>query len=241
MSTNSEITILSRGKNWLAVDKPAGLSIHNEPGRDLLSLLRKESAAGEEVHPVNRLDKGTSGIVLLALNHEMAGVLGTALAEREIQKGYLGITGRIPGAALETPQLWEYSLSRKAESRRNPRGLTKDRVTARTEWMLLKVNKSGALLKMAPLTGRRHQLRRHAAIAGLPLLGDKRYGPKGKGTGHFIRLGLHAQYLRFADPDSRRAVEIVSHPGDDFWMMMEWKDLPRGPANDTAFDSAQGA
>ena len=99
------IVAVACGRGWLVVEKPWGLSIHNDPGRDLCSLIRAALQRGwlpavgdrrHAVHAVHRLDRETSGVVLLALDPEMLAWFGGQFAARNVRKRYLAaVHGRI--------------------------------------------------------------------------------------------------------------------------------------------------
>lgn len=131
-----QIPLLAIGKRWMVVDKPAGISVHNEPGRDLCSLasafIQKESILQRQidmdpdfdVHPVHRLDKETSGVILLAVNREMFRFFSNQFESRQVRKQYVAILhGR-----LENPEgndswgTWRWALAKTAGGRHNPEG-----------------------------------------------------------------------------------------------------------------------
>lgn len=204
------IEILHETDRWLAVAKPAEISVHNDPGSDLVSLVQEQNEF-EEIFPVNRLDLGTSGIVLLAKDKEAAQQLGALIAERHCEKFYSAVVhGRIE-AAEDQWQSWTWPLTKKAEGRKNPRGMSRDRVPCETRWRVVEFSDKGTKLDIQLITGRKHQIRRHSAIAKHPVLGDSRYG---KGKGGLDRLALHARELVFVDPFFGDEVRIVcAEPG----------------------------
>ncbi len=173
------LVILARGHSWLVVDKPAGMSVHNDP-QDVCRILGRQLEPGtfDDVHPVHRLDKETSGLLLVALDSGTARDLSGKLQERSCEKVYLAIVrGALP--VSETWQTWSQSLSDKAEGRRNPRGQSTDRVEARTDYRVSRSSRYLSLMEVRLLTGRQHQIRKHSAIAGHAIVGDRRYGDPG--------------------------------------------------------------
>ncbi|SMF82533.1 RluA family pseudouridine synthase [Pseudobacteriovorax antillogorgiicola] len=208
------IKILHETEHWLAVDKPAEISVHNDPGKDLLSLMKQ--GYGYDCTAVNRLDLGTSGIVLLARSKEAAQKLGELLASREAQKYYNAICSGQPKPTGKTSadgwNIWDLSLSKKAEGRKNPRGLSRDRVPCVTHWQLVESSGKLSQLLIRLETGRKHQIRRHAALAKCPLVGDGRYGSKVQGD----RLGLHSCRVLFVDPFSGEDVDVVCEAPVEF-------------------------
>ena len=130
------IAVLATGKSWLAVNKPAGVTVHNAPGRDICSLvsafIQKEPAVSAlidmdpdfGVNPVHRLDKETSGIILLAATPETFRFFSKQFESRQVKKRYIAILhGR-----LEDPQgndpwgTWRWALAKAAGGRLSPEG-----------------------------------------------------------------------------------------------------------------------
>ncbi len=201
--------LLSSGERWVAIDKPAGLVVHRgertreEPA--VLQLVR--DAVGQRVYPVHRLDRATSGVLVLALDPEAARWISGEFTARRVEKSYVAIVrgwlderGVVDyalledGAATPADAVTEYerdaiyevpiAVGRYASARYS-------RVIAR------------------PRTGRMHQLRRHFAHLRHPIVGDVRYG-EGRHNRLFRdrfgvhRLLLHAQRLAFTDLDGSR-------------------------------------
>ena len=175
------ISILAAGKGWLAVDKPAGVSVHNATGRDICSVasafIQREPAASGQmdmdldfgVNPVHRLDKETSGIILLAVTPAAFRFFSKQFESRQVKKQYVTILhGR-----LETPQgndpwgTWRWELAKTAGGRLSPEGAGK-RQAAETRYRILERSAHYTMVEIEPLTGRRHQIRRHAKLAGHP-------------------------------------------------------------------------
>ena len=190
-----KLPILDENSEFLVVDKPAGLSVHNPlPGEPcLLDLLPKG------LHLVHRLDKETSGLVLVAKSSTATTELMKALEEKG-QKLYVALLrGSMP--ANENWQTWSWEISDKAEGRKNPQGQKHDRKKAETKWRALNSNKYLTLIEAQILTGRQHQIRKHTALAGHAIVGDSRYNdPKYNQKMAQLygeRMFLHAQSLKF--------------------------------------------
>jgi RluA family pseudouridine synthase len=222
MKTQSiQIPIFAVGKGWLVVEKPAGISVHNEPGKDLCSLVLAvirnsvkaadmiEMSAEFGVHAVHRLDKETSGLVLLAVDSDAFHYLSRQFESHQVKKHYTAILhGR-----LEQPEdneewgEWQWALAKTAGGRVNPQG-SGERKPCTTRYRILEYSDHYTLAKIELMTGRKHQIRRHAKIAGHPVVGDPRYGSARavrflKENHHFERLALHAFGLAFSPPDSK--------------------------------------
>lgn len=172
---NSRIPVIQQSAKWIVVNKPVGISVHNETS-DLRAVLKKQLRPGsfDDVYPVHRLDKETSGVLMVALEAETASELAEKFQKKETAKSYYAILrGSLP--VTEKWQTWDFPISDKAEGRKNPQGLLKDRVAAKTKYRVVQSNKYFSLVEVDLLTGRQHQIRKHAALAGNPIVGDPRY------------------------------------------------------------------
>ena len=195
------ITRVLETPNFLAIDKPAGIVMH--PGAGTMSgtlahhLLFHYPELFNVGHPrrpgiVHRLDKGTSGVVLIARTPAFYTHLSRLFENRKIHKRYLLFARGIP----------ESSFGRiNASVGRHPTRRTKMAVVSRgrpaeTTYRVIANGHNTALIEAAPLTGRTHQIRVHLAAIGHPILGDTTYG---KADGLATRPLLHAWTLQFDD------------------------------------------
>lgn len=173
--SQTHLVIIEKSKKWLVIDKPAGISVHNDEG-DVRHLLKKQLPAGSytDIYLVHRLDKETSGALVVATEQKAAAELATQFQNRVANKKYLAV---LRGTMEVTNQWqdWKTPISDKSEGRKNPQGLAKDRVDAHTQYRVLESNKYFSLVEFNLLTGRQHQIRKHAAIARHAILGDDRY------------------------------------------------------------------
>jgi len=224
------IPILAAGTGWLAVDKPAGMSVHNDPGLDLCShlarllntqsALRKETGLGSDsrLNPVHRLDRDTSGVLLLAGDRDVHRHFAAQFEARQVDKRYLAILyGRLEQPSPRShPITWKWTLTKTPGGRKNPRGKG-PRVHCTTGVKVLGYSDHYTLADCRLLTGRKHQIRRHARQAGHFVVGDRRYGSKRaleylKNKRNFQRLGLHAVRIDIQLPDGKpftiRATEL---------------------------------
>lgn len=171
MTANS-IQILFESPDWLAVNKPPGISIHNvEDPENLLTLLSKKIPG--QLYPVHRLDKETSGVQILARNEKAAAQLATAFQTRDVIKIYQGI---LRGSLKNSVGSWKQPLTDKSEGRKNPQGVSKDRVPCETGYQVLQANRFFSFCEFNLITGRQHQIRKHSALDQHHLVGDERYG-----------------------------------------------------------------
>jgi len=200
------IPILAETPDFLVVDKPPNLLAHptRPDGAPTLLGWLQERYPGEFVALVNRLDRETSGTVLVARSPETASKLGAMTMKREIEKTYLAlVTGRVAtdhglidapmgrlGISEENP-IW---LRRGIIPHDDPQGRkTQD---AQTEYWTLTATETCSLLRLRAHTGRLHQLRVHLAHLGHPVLGDKIYGPNPLLYLKFIAEGWTAEHQR---------------------------------------------
>lgn len=195
---NLSLTILHEEDSFLALDKPSGLSVHNnEDASNLLKALQR-LRPGSQFYPVHRLDKETSGVQVLALEQRSARELAEEFQSRRVEKIYLGI---VRGSLPTEGGLWNQPLSDKSEGWKNPAGLKAARVPCETRYRVVKRNKYFSLCEFDLLTGRQHQIRKHCALARHPLIGDLRYGEKGYNSRmakiyRHSRMFLHCHSLK---------------------------------------------
>ena len=228
------LPVLARGASWLAVDKPAGIVVHpvnTIKENSLIRMLRRQEGS-TELRLVHRLDRETTGVLLVAADAPAASVLSSAFERGRVRKEYVAVVrGDIPGDAgtIDMP-IGEGDRSRvfvrrevKAEGER-----------ALTRWRVERRLDGATLLRLFPETGRRHQLRVHLAAAGHPILGDILYGRadadyldlvSGKRDarreeGGPVRQLLHCARLVFPDPNAPGTVEVEAPVPSDFREIM---------------------
>jgi RluA family pseudouridine synthase len=223
------IPVLAVGKGWLAVDKHAGMSVHNEPGGDLCSLvsafIQKETVIRERtgmdpdfgVNPVHRLDKETSGVILLAVNREMFRFFSNQFESRQVKKRYVALLhGMLENPERSSPWgTWDWALAKTAGGRHHPEG-SGDRQESLTRYRVLDRSAHYTMVEIELLSGRTHQIRRHAKLSGHPVVGDARYGSTRainylKRNHAFDRLALHARALTLHLPGGNEPDIIETH------------------------------
>ncbi len=215
-----DITILHSDEDLVVVNKPAGLLSHrNHAGAALavpelvVQQLGPLPEGDEPLRPgvVHRLDRGTSGVMVLARTREAMEAMQRAFAERRVEKTYLALTLGVPRFDSEWIE---------APIERDPRQPERRRIAKEGEGKpastLLEVRERfgqvAALCAAYPKTGRTHQLRVHLASRGLPILGDRLYRPRNARTDRLpaecqrlARPALHAYELSFEHPRTGEA------------------------------------
>jgi tRNA pseudouridine65 synthase len=187
MQPELPLHVIYRDTELLVVDKPSGLAVHRGWARDgevVMTLAR--ALAGRHVFPVHRLDRGTSGVLVLALAAAPAGRLAKEFEAGRVRKRYLALVRGIPPEA----GVIDHPIPR------SPGGA---RVPAVTGYRRLATFERYAWLEVIPETGRLHQIRRHLKHISHPLIGDVLYG-KGEHNRLFrSRFGLHRLALHAAE------------------------------------------
>ena len=197
-----------RAADLLVFDKPAGLLCQPGLGPELSdSLITRVQRRWPAALLVHRLDRDTSGLILVALSADLHRALSALFAQRAVQKGYVAEVHGVPAAAEGCITLPI------AKQRHRPPLYGPDPAgkACRTDWRLLAAAPDGASsrLELRPLTGRSHQLRVHLRAIGHPILGDPLYGPPASGAGP-QRLHLHATSLGFRHPQSGQELSFHS-------------------------------
>ena len=218
------LTILFEDEHLLVVDKPAGLVVHpaagNFDGTLVNALLHYCAGAlsgiGGVVRPgiVHRIDKDTSGLLVVAKTDVAHEGLAKQFAARSIDRRYLAIVNGIPKAAAGKV---DARLARSAANRKKIAIVEGSRgKRAVTHWKRLEVLRDAALVECRLETGRTHQVRVHMASIGHPLVGDPIYSRSGKTHGKllkelgFLRQALHAAELGFTHPVTKHKLSFSS-------------------------------
>jgi 23S rRNA pseudouridine1911/1915/1917 synthase len=220
------LTIVHEDARLLVVDKPAGMTVHPASGRvsgtlvnALLHHVRDLSGVGGVLRPgiVHRLDRGTSGLMVVAKDDETHRALAAQFASRRVEKEYLAIVHGVPRArqgVIEAP-IGRDPVHRKKMSVRAPRGRE-----ARSSYTVDEALDGAALLRVRIHTGRTHQIRVHLASLGHPIAGDATYGgtrtPSSRRAAARTALealprpALHAARLAFTHPATGERLEFSS-------------------------------
>lgn len=194
----------------VVANKPSGLLVHRGWDKDDdVALFRVRDALGQYVHPVHRLDRGTSGALVFARDPVTAAALANAFAEREVDKEYLALVRGVP----PEEGVVDYAIP-KAED-----GPRVDAVTRFRRLGASSVDRCSLVLAL-PQTGRLHQVRRHLRHITHPLVGDVRYGVGAinrhyRATYGLHRLGLHAFRVAFAHPVTGARLSVEAPVPED--------------------------
>jgi tRNA pseudouridine65 synthase len=216
------ITLLYVDEHVVVAAKPSGLLVHRgwADDDDVAMFRVRDALGGAHVHPVHRLDRGTSGALLFARNREAAAALSRSFEAGRVDKRYLALVRGTPPAE----GLIDYAI---------PRAEDGPRVEARTRFRLIRrspVDRCSLVVAM-PETGRLHQIRRHLRHVNHPLIGDVTYGSGSinrhyRAVYNFFRLGLHACRLAFEHPVTGTRVVVEAPVPDDLRATLEQLALP---------------
>jgi 23S rRNA pseudouridine1911/1915/1917 synthase len=226
------LEVLHEDEDLLVLNKAPGIVVHPGAGHDSGTLVHallhhcrgQLSGIGGEARPgiVHRLDKDTSGCLLVAKTDPAHRALAAALKAREIGKTYLALVRGDPRHAsgrIETA-IGRHPVMRKRMAVRA------DGREARTDWKVLAKGKGGALVECRIHTGRTHQIRVHLSSIGHPVIGDSLYGRAAKVAG--ARQMLHAWRLAFRHPKSGEELRVEAPVPEDFLRGMTGLGIPKG-------------
>ena len=221
IAQNIPLDILYQDADVVIVNKPSGMVVHPAAGNEdgtlvnaLLYHVKDLSGIGGEMRPgiVHRLDKDTSGLILIAKNDKAHAALSDQFKFRTMEKHYRAVAfghfsqenGRIDAPIARHP------VDRKKMA------IVSDGKPSSTEWTVLEQLKSATYLDVHLLTGRTHQIRVHMHSVGHPLLGDPIYAPNIKMKIHIPRLMLHAYSLEFSHPTSGKRMTFCAPLPEQF-------------------------
>lgn len=220
---NQSLDIKYENKDLIIINKPSGIVVHPSKGHQndtiinaLIGMgIKFESYLGKpKPWLVHRLDKDTSGLLIIAKNEITYNYLTKIQKTRMIKKQYIGIVQGIPNSAkaiIDAP-IGRNKLNRKTMS------ITKKGRHSLTEYAITKSNNNMSLLKITLLTGRTHQIRVHLKAIGHPIIGDILYGKKSK---YVNRQMLHAYKLSFKDVQNNN-IKVESEPEKDMKEFIEF-------------------
>ncbi len=215
MRPEAERLIVYLDEDLTVIEKPAGLVVHSAPshkGETLVDLLEGIAGGGEGARPgiVHRLDKDTSGLMLVARNDEAHRALARMVKAREVLREYTALVEGHLGSRTGTIDA-PLGRDRRQRTKRAVKGAGSRE--ARTHFEVIEALPDDTLVHALLDTGRTHQIRVHFAAIGHPVAGDPEYGSRGR---HGLeRQFLHASRIGFTHPRTRAEMEFVSELPED--------------------------
>jgi 23S rRNA pseudouridine1911/1915/1917 synthase len=204
------LDIIYEDADILVVNKPAGMTVHPAPGHSSSTLVNAIlahcddlSGIGGVARPgiVHRLDRDTSGVILVAKNDSAHNALARQLKDRTVEKTYVALvegTPQPPEGVIDAP------IARDPRNRQRM-AIVENGRDAITRYRVIERFDGASLVEALPKTGRTHQIRVHLAAIGHPIIGDKLYG---RASTLVPRQFLHAQRIAFAHPSSGEQMEL---------------------------------
>lgn len=208
-----DLNILYEDKHLLVVDKAAGMVVHPAPGHfegtivnAVLHLCPDIGEIGGEIRPgiVHRLDKDTSGLLVIAKNDSAHRHLAMQFKARTIRKQYLALVHGCPEKNTGTISL---PIGRHPTDRKKMSVISRKGRVAETLWSVTEQFEDASLLTVGLKTGRTHQIRVHCAAIGHPIIGDMVYGARKK-LPSVLRQMLHAWRLEFEHPQTHQRISF---------------------------------
>ena len=213
------LEILYEDASLVVPSKPADMPTHpshdhhDDTVANALAFRYRREGVPFVFRPINRLDRNTSGLLLVARDRLSAGRLSEAMKNGEIRKTYLAV---LDGVLDEERGVVDKPLHRTRESiilREVCSPDAPDADPSRTEYRVLARAQAHTLVEARPITGRTHQLRVHFASIGHPITGDDLYGAP---SPYIQRHALHARELTFPHPEKRTLLTVSAPPAEDF-------------------------
>lgn len=205
-----KLDIIYEDDSIIVLNKPSGLVVHPAPGHytgslvnALIAYTNNLSQVGAPMRPgiVHRLDKDTSGVIVIARDDSSHYSMVSQFMKREVKKQYICI---VAGVVKDDAGRIEKSIGRSEHDRKRFSSRTRSGKVSLTDWKVVERFKSFTMLSVFPLTGRTHQIRVHLSEMQHPIIGDRTYGgktalkiPGGIDKNH---LYLHAEHIEFKHP-----------------------------------------
>ena len=211
------LDILYEDADLLALNKPAGMAVHGGYDRGdptVANALAAYLGPDAVFHPVNRLDRGTSGVMLVARSGYVHDRLRRVLHTDGFRRTYLAAAC---GTGLPVSGTIDLPISRQPGSLLK-RSIDPDGLPSRTEYEVLSVSHGRTLLRLRPITGRTHQLRLHMTAIGHPLTGDWLYGAEDKAL--ITRPALHSYELWLRHPLTKDLLHITAPIPEDMQRLL---------------------
>lgn len=226
------VSVLYEDAVLLAVDKPAGLAVHGGSGlsHGVIERLRRPLPHGAFLELVHRLDRETSGVLLLAKKRAALLALQKQWRDRQVRKHYTALVFGSWQAARH--RRIDLPLKRIGGDQQQRHVIVDtDGKSAATRTNLISRQRGGALIDAVLQTGRTHQLRVHFAAADIPIVGDSKYGDfpanRAAAAAGFRQMFLHAAQLRFLHPQTEQTITINSPLPAAFAAAADWLQYRR--------------
>ena len=207
---------IENNKNFVVINKPAGISVQSgtKSRKNIIDILRNTREFTEsQPYTVHRIDKETSGVLIVAKNRKFAQLFTSLFRIRKIHKTYLGIVlGELnekKGTFID--DIFHYEGDKKVKTK------------AITHFTLINSNNNYSLLKLNPETGRKHQLRKQLLIHGFPILGDSKYRISNNNPSKKDKLMLHAYKINFSINEHK--YNFLAEPTELFKSTLKEKSL----------------
>ena len=213
--------ILYEDDSILVINKPVGVAVHCGSGVDFGVIEAMKEVVGDNgfIELIHRLDRATSGCLVLAKKSSVLKKLNNMLANGEIKKTYHAVVqGRWPKAKHQI----DLPLLKKESGIKNGKQVCVDLQSGKPSLTTVSVLKNfgdeHTLLSLHPKTGRTHQLRVHTSVSGHPIVGDQRYNENDKSSVKILssRMFLHAYKIKFNHPKTDEVVNIIAPYDDKF-------------------------
>jgi len=217
------LDIVYEDRDLLVVNKPAGMVVHPAPGNysgtlvnALLAHCKDLSGVGGVLKPgiVHRIDKGTSGLLVVAKNDSSHKALAGQFKAKTIKRVYWAV---VKGVVRFDNGIVELPIGRSARDRKKMAVKSEDGRDAVTRYKVLERFKDSTLLELTLGTGRTHQIRVHMSHIGHPVLGDEEYGSRSR----IGRPALHAKTVGFTHPGTKKYLEFTSELPDDMRKLID--------------------
>ena len=211
------LDVIYEDADIIAINKPAGMTVHPAPGHPTSTLVNAIlahcedlSGVGGVLRPgiVHRLDRDTSGVILVAKNDQAHNALAKQLKERTVEKTYLAL---VEGTPKPMQGVIDAPIARDPRNRQRMAVVEGGRESV-TSYSVVERFSGYSLVEARPKTGRTHQIRVHLAAIGHPILGDRVYGKPSNLVG---RQFLHAARIAFLHPRTGRRMELEAKLAED--------------------------
>ena len=211
--------IVYEDEQIIVVDKPSGMLVIPTPNKetntltDLLNRELDERGVGVNAYPCHRIDRETSGLILYAKGKAIQALMMEEFKKRAVKKAYIALVHGTVKKKFDTIKRDIYNKSKGQKQE------------AQTKYTVIERHEDYTVVEAMPITGRTNQIRIHLKSIGHPLLGESVYVFRKDFDLKFRRLALHAAYLRFTHPVTKKVMEFKSHLPDDMKALCKKEDL----------------